>query len=394
MSLRILHYYSLLSFFIMNSSYAQSNFKVTFIIKSLPDSHQNSDIFITGNFNNWQPNECLIKSGNEITLDNIKEGVLEYKFTRGDWHTLECTKTGVLGPPRQVDINKDTTIHITIAGWRDDFPSSTASPQVHLLDSSFYIPQLDTHRSIWIYLPEDYHRNEQRYPVLYMHDGQHLFDEATSQGRIGPLEWRVDETIDAHKYSAIVVAVAHADDKTVRQNEYFFSPNSNFPSPKGSQYLDFIVNTLKPYIDKKYRTLSDKEHTAMAGSSVAGLLTLYAGLHYPRIFGSLGIFSPSIWLDEGQVQKTIMKMENNADILTQKYYFYGGGNENRKKPGGSTVKMSKDVLFISDLLKNKSHPEIEVSIYAQGKHGAWYWSKAFPAFYDWWQRNLQQINNK
>ncbi|MFE7085499.1 alpha/beta hydrolase [Sphingobacterium spiritivorum] len=377
-------------------AFSQSKYQVIIEVKSTPATHRHSPLYITGNFNGWNPKLHMLDtlpSGttplhSRILLPEVKAGLLEFKFTRGDWQTLESTAIGTLTAPRNVMIQKDTVIRIDIAGWRDDFPASTASPQVHLLDSAFYIPQLAVKRAVWIYLPKDYATSDKKYPVLYMHDGQDLFDEATSQGRIGPLEWGVDEAIDRHRQSAIVVAVAHAESKEDRQNEYFVSPNSRFPNPQGAGYLKFIVHTLKPYIDSHYRTMPDKKHTAMAGSSVGGLLTLYAGLSYPDVFGSLGVFSPSIWLDEGQVQKTITRIGHNAAISDQHYYFYGGGNENRIKPDGSTVTMNTDVLQITDMLREKNHPQLEISINPEGRHGAWYWHKAFPAFYDWWQAKL------
>lgn len=390
----------LLAMVLSANVYSQSGYTVTIEVNSNSNTHQENIWYITGNFNAWDPRSTHLGDASEgnslqrrVILRNIKEGLMEFKFTRGTWQTLECTDNGTLTAPRQALIRSDTTLKVDIRGWRDDFPTSTASKQVHQLDSAFYIPQLDVYRPIWIYLPEDYHRSQNRYPVIYMHDGQDLFDEATSKGRIGPLEWGVDETIDEHNNSAIVVAVAHAGDKDERQNEYFVSPNKNFPTPLGKQYIDFIVNTLKPYIDNNYNTLPDRENTSMVGSSVAGLLTLYAGLSYPDIFGTLGVFSPSIWLDEGQIQERIANINYDNRISSQQYYFYAGGNENRAKPDGTTVKMNADVIMITELLKEKSNPIMEININPEGKHGAWYWAKAFPDFYNWWQKQLKSHSN-
>jgi len=380
--------------FLIQPSSAQSTFKVTIQVGKLPASHADSEIYVTGSFNGWNPKQRHVNKtedtglGGDVVLEGVKAGLLEFKFTRGDWQSLECTAMGTLVAPRRAIIHQDTVIQVDINGWRDDFPASTASPQVHLLDSAFYIRQLGVHRPVWIYLPKDYAYSETRYPVIYMHDGQDLFDESTSQGRIGPLEWGVDEAIDLHSVPAIVVAVAHAESKDDRQNEYFVSPNTRFPNAQGADYLDFIVKDLKPYIDSHYRTLPDKRHTAMAGSSVGGLLSFYGGLRYPDIFGSLGVFSPSVWLDEGHIQEVIAQLTPSSARAGQRYYFYAGGNENRVKPDGSTVTMHKDVLQVTDMLKEKSNPHITISINPEGRHGAWYWHQAFPAFYDWWQRPL------
>ncbi|WP_231388279.1 alpha/beta hydrolase [Sphingobacterium hungaricum] len=386
----------ILVFFTNNiSSFAQNLFTVTINIRNNANTnHTGEQFYITGNFNNWLPKQILVgefpavNESKQVVIENVKAGLFEFKFTRGDWKTLASTTKGNLEGPLKTIISQDTTLNATVDGWRDDFPASTLSPQVHVLDSAFYLPELDVNRRVWIYLPKDYANSKKRYPVLYMHDGQDLFDEATSKGRIGPLEWSVDETIDASSHDAIVVAIAHAEDIKQRQDEYFIKPNINFPNPKGEQYLASIVNTLKPYVDKNYRTLPDKKHTAMAGSSVGGLLTFYAGLLYPETFANLGILSPSIWLDEGNIANTIHNVQDKKSIKKQAYYFYGGGNESRIKPDSSVVKMHSDIRLITSELEKNIHPTIEISINPEGRHGAWYWQKAFPEFFEWWQKRI------
>ncbi|MBX3255448.1 MAG: alpha/beta hydrolase [Chitinophagaceae bacterium] len=371
----------------LQMAYAQHT--VTIEITQLPDKHAGAPVFITGNFNKWIPAEAALQmqrnsSGQyTIALKNIKAGLLEFKFNRGNWQKLECTAEGRLINPKQVIISSDTVISTVIHGWRDDYPVSTALPQVQLLDSAFFIPHLNVYRGIWIYLPEDYNNSGKKYPVLYMHDGQDLFDEATSEGRIGPVEWGVDETIERSGKDCIVVAINHAADKNRRIREYFVHPNTQYDTVYGKDYLRFIVETLKPYIDKHYRTLPGKATTFMAGSSMGGLLTLYAGLLYPDTFGALGVFSPSVWLDEGNSYKEIAAIKPGKVYKTQRYYFYGGGNENRMKPDGSFVEMSADVNLVIDALQKKIRPEIKRAVNPEGRHGQWYWGLAFPGFYEW-----------
>lgn len=372
--------------FVCTTTYAQYQVKV--VVTKKPKTHHNEQIFVTGAFNKWAPGDETSKiaidekKASVFTINNVKQGLLEFKYTRGNWPSLESTKDGRLVAPRKAIINRDTTIYTEIEGWRDDFPSSTASKNVHLLSEAFDIPQLGLKRKIWIYLPEGYERNKTNYPVLYMHDGQDIFDEATSQGRIGPLEWAVDETIDAAKQKCIVVAIAHAEDKQKRLQEYFYYDNDENKNVEGKKYLDFVVNNLKPYIDKNYRTKADRKNTFMAGSSMGGLISLYAGLNYPEVFGALGILSPSIWQDNGNANKEIAAKLNDPAIKTQRYFFYGGGNENRAKPTGGFVRMNDDVNKALAELK-PSGAEIEVLINPEGRHGAWYWQSAFRTFYQW-----------
>lgn len=384
MALSRLFYLPLL--FVCTTTYAQYTVKV--VVTKRPKNHQHEQIYVTGAFNKWAPGDEASKIAADenrafaYTITNVKAGLLEFKYTRGHWPSLESTKDGRLVAPRKAIINRDTTIYTEIEGWRDDFPSSTASKNVHLLSEAFDIPQLGLKRKIWIYLPEGYESGKTSYPVLYMHDGQDLFDEATSQGRIGPLEWAVDETIDAAKKKCIVVAIAHDDDKQKRLQEYFYYDNDENKNVEGKKYLDFVVNTLKPYIDKNYRTKTDRRNTFMAGSSMGGLISLYAGLNYPEVFGALGILSPSIWQDNGNANKEIAAKLNIPEVKTQRYFFYGGGNENRAKPNGGFVKMNDDVnRAIAEL--EPSGAEIKVLINPEGRHGAWYWQSAFRAFYQW-----------
>ncbi len=369
-------------------SSAKAQFKVLIELTGKPKSHASDQVYLTGAFNRWEPGHAAYKmpassdGKSRFLLQDIKPGLLEFKFTRGNWQSLESTPEGRLEAPRRAIIHGDTTIRVKIEGWRDDFPASTASPQVHLLSKDFYVPQLELHRKIWIYLPADYQHSGKKYPVIYMHDGQDLFDEATSQGRIGPLEWGVDETIDAAARKCIVVAIEHDEDKQKRVQEYFYHNNPDQGDAQGKLHLDFIVQTLKPYIDQHYRTLTDKKNTYMAGSSMGGLITFYAGLNYPDVFGTLGVLSPSIWLDHGNINKEIAERLKEKGISEQRYFFYGGSNENRTKPDGSFVKMNDDIERAVAEFK-ASGAEIKVSIHPEGRHGAWYWRSAFKEFYQW-----------
>lgn len=371
---------------------------LTVNVVGLPPSHTDARIYLTGNFNSWNPADDSLRlekhadgsHGISVLLEDVPSDRLEFKFTRGSWQTSECTADGRLVGPRLAKLDRDTTIVCRIDGWRDDFAASTASSNVHLLDSAFYIPQLDRRRKIWIYLPESYETSGKRYPVLYMHDGQHLFDEATSQGRIGPIEWGVDEVIDVAPEKCIVVAINHQADYADRVPESYFRPNADYPAVEGPQYLAFIAETLKPYVDTHYRTLPDKEHTGLAGSSLGGLITLYGGLVYPDIFGALGVFSPSIWLDHGNIENELATLTNGENIHTQRYYFYAGTSEIRRKPDGTFVNMHADAQRAIDLLQKAADPEIEVSVREEGRHGALYWREAFPAFYQWFIAGSQK----
>ena len=303
-----------------------AQYKVTFVIDKLPPYQKPSDkIYLVGNFNNWNPHDekfqlKVINGKAGITIELVK-GMYEYKFTEGSWESVESLDKAISTANRNIVVGNDTTIHVEVAHWADHFPKkerhSTASKNVHIVDESFYIPQLDRHRRVWIYLPESYGTSKKKYPVLYMNDGQNVFDEATSAYG----EWGVDEALDSlgkqHK-EIIVIAVDNGADK--RLNEYSPYDMEKYGKGEGDQYVDFLVQTLKPYIDKHYRSKKDEKNTFIAGSSMGGLISFYAILKYPKIFGAAGVFSPAFWItpqlkniNPGQAKK-----------VKGKIYFYAG----------------------------------------------------------------------
>ncbi len=162
-------------------------------------------------------------------------------------------------------------------------------------------PQLHNQRSILVYLPPSYHHSNRRYPVLYMHDGQNLFDNVTSYAG----EWGVDETLEKLSHEegleAIVVGIPNMGE--MRMDEYSPFKDAELGGGLGNLYLAFVVNTLKPIIDRDFRTLPGKRYTGMIGSSMGGLISLYAFFRYPDFFGFAGAMSPSFWVARGAIFK-------------------------------------------------------------------------------------------
>lgn len=171
---------------------------------------------------------------------------------------------------------------------------STAGKTVHVLSPPLAIPGLDRNRTIRIYLPPGYGDSRKRYRVLYMFDAQNLFDDATSF--VG--EWGVDESLDALAKSdgieLIVVGIDHGDDKRISELRPWAHPR--FGKAEGDEFLDFVVGTVKPFIDRNYRTRTGRKDTGIAGSSLGGLMAHYAAVRHPGVFGRVGIFSPSYWI--------------------------------------------------------------------------------------------------
>lgn len=199
-------------------------------------------------------------------------------------------------------------------------PASTAGPQVSQLPQPLTIAGLNRPRVVRLYLPPSYAGAPQRrYPVIYMHDGQNLFDHATAYAG----EWEVDETLNAlaksHGFEAIVVGIDNGGER--RMNELLPWPHPRFPVAEGDAYLDFIVKTVKPLIDRDYRSQPEREHTAVIGSSMGGLISHYAIQRHPEVFSKAGVSSPSYWIAP--------RMLENARIQAlpadTRLYLYAGG---------------------------------------------------------------------
>ena len=362
-----------------------SQFKLTIVLNAIPASHTGDSIFIAGNFNEWNPGNAdyqFLPKDNipVIELKGLNTGTYEFKFTRGNWSKVEALAGGADVANHAIKLISDTTISYSIAGWADDFAAlskvHTASPNVQVLDTAFVIPQLNRHRRIWIYLPPSYRKSKKHYPVIYMQDGQNIFDEHTSAYG----EWGVDECLDSliakGRSSCIVVGIDNGGETRMNEyNPYEFTWKDSVTSktflPEGDEYLAFISNTLKPFMDKHYRTLPSRENTIIAGSSMGGLISYYALLKYPKVFGNAGIFSPAFWMASGIDNLT----DSLGGKLDAKVFFYMGdaeGKEDVEKMNGIVEKIGKNS---SAMITSVIDPE--------GKHNEQAWRKWFAEFYKW-----------
>ncbi|MCE3282774.1 MAG: alpha-dextrin endo,6-alpha-glucosidase [Chitinophagaceae bacterium] len=334
-------------------------------------------IYVAGNFNNWAARDEMFKlkplgTRLSILLKDIPAGMYAFKFTRGDWSKVETTGDGRDIADRIVEVKGDMTVEFAIEGWKDDYPDKpkpyTASPQVKIIDTAFNIPQLDRKRRVWVYLPKGYLTAKTTYPVLYMHDGQNLFNEQTAP--FG--EWGVDEAMDSMQKltgkEMIVVGIDHGGDK--RMSEYNPYDHKQYGKGEGDKYLEFLATTLKPYIDQKYRTKQDAANTHIAGSSMGGLISLYAVVKYPQVFGSAGVFSPAFW-----TAPDLFSAVEKVDWSTTrpKVYFYAGAKE------GTT--MVPDMKRMVTIVEGKKGANVVSVVNPLGQHNEPAWRKQFPNFF-------------
>ncbi|HEY7637321.1 MAG TPA: alpha/beta hydrolase-fold protein [Gemmatimonadales bacterium] len=156
----------------------------------------------------------------------------------------------------------------------------------------FFSPQLDNRRDILVRLPPSYGRNNRRFPVLYLQDGQNLFDSATSYAG----DWGLHRVVTAaarRGLEAILVGIPNMGIERLEEYSPFADPNDG--GGQGDRYLDFIVQTVKPTIDREFRTRPAPAHTGIAGSSMGALISLYGFFREPSAFGFAGVLSPSLW---------------------------------------------------------------------------------------------------
>ena len=239
---------------------------------------------------------------------------------------------------------------------------STALPGVSLLGEPLAMPGLERKRQLRLYLPPGYATSKKRYPVLYMHDGQNLFDNATAYAG----EWKVDETLDTlareGKLEMIVVGIDNGQEK--RMTELNAWDNERIGKGEGRAYTDFIVKTVKPMIDKQYRTLPGREHTAIMGSSMGGLASHYALVQYPQVFSKAGVFSPAYWTAQPSFDFVAAKpVPKDARV-----FLLMGEKEGPQ--------MNADVKRMAEVVKKTGHPAANtvLKIVPGAEHNEAFWA--------------------
>ncbi len=358
--------------------------QLTLRVTALPtNTPAGAKIYAAGNFNNWNAADAAAvmaqqQDGTLLLTLNPAVGTVEFKLTRGGWPTVEGNAAGAFRPNRTVAYDgKAKTVDMSVLSWEDlgggNPTGSTAAANVFLLDDDFALPQLNRKRRVWVYLPPDYQTAAaKRYPVLYMHDAQNLFDARLSFSG----EWQVDESLnDLFKkgdYGCIVVGVDNGGGS--RLNEYSPWVNARYGGGEGDEYAEFLVKTLKPYVDANYRTLTGRQSTGIMGSSMGGLISMYAFAEYQDVFSKAGVFSPAFWFAaDAPAQHVKANLKEGAGRI----YFLAGG--------GEPAYVADDARKVAAALQTAgfSDSEILTKVPADGQHSEWFWAREFPEAYRW-----------
>lgn len=283
---------------------------------------------------------------------------VEFQVTHGSYDKNALYTYGKYAAPKvPFVLKKDTTIEIHPYNWNDFFNHSIRG--IIKYYHNFDDPNLRYTRDIKVWLPPSYYKSpNKRYPVLYAHDGQNIF----APGSIYNGEWRMDETADSLMRLGkieefIIVGIDNTKD---RWEEYS-------GTPEGMAYINFIIHNLKPFIDTHFRTKTDRNNTAVIGSSMGGLISFYMAWLHPEVFGKAACLSSGFAYDDGHI---VDKVASSAKKLPGTKLYLDCGDQNIDKvflPDNNRM----------DNLLVKKHPEIKLKyeVFPGATHNEYAWAK-------------------
>ncbi|NML67247.1 alpha/beta hydrolase [Hymenobacter sp. RP-2-7] len=361
---------------------------LTLRLTSVPASTPaGATIYLTGSCNGWTTDDPAYALAHHPADGSYSltlppgTGTLEYKFCRGTWATIETDADNRALPNRRYLYQaRRRTLRLQVLNWEDEGGAipprpHSAAPNVHILAESFIMPPLRRPRRVWLYLPPDYHTSERRYPVLYLQDGQNVFDQYTSFAG----EWGVDETLNALHAEGrdlggcLVVAVDNGGPRRLDEYSPWRNPRSR-RGGEGEQYVDFLVHTLKPYLDKHFRTRPEPASTGIMGSSMGALISVFAAARHPEVFGRVGVFSPAFWFAGQSLLAFLVQHPPRADA---RFYFLSGTRE-----GPTMVPL---MAAVREALHEAGLPlgQLAFQVLPDGQHAEWFWKREFAAAYTW-----------
>lgn len=280
--------------FITGLIYSQQDLakvKIQVISKNLDSS---DEVYIVGNkieLGKWQPDVIKLERDSTIWSKTFEFEIgtkLEFKFTKGTWGTEALNNDGEIPSNNIVNITQDTTLTYTIYYWNKESAKSNFYGQI--TGKVEYHKQMEYTglfpRDIIVWLPPNYDKSiSEKYPVLYMHDGQNLFDPSTCLTKI---DWQIDEAADSlikkdEIKPMIIVGIYNTQQRSLEYS----------PGPISDIYKHFVVDKLKPFIDSTYRTIPNRENTFVGGSSSGGTISFMLLWEYPDIFSKAACFSPA-----------------------------------------------------------------------------------------------------
>ena len=239
------------------------------------------------------------------------------------------------------------------------------------------IPNLsgDAQRRVYLYLPDSYAKEpDKRYPVMYMFDGHNVFfDSDATYGK----SWGMKKYMDSAKKQLIIVAVECNHDGNSRLEEYspvnFDNATLGRIKGRGRAYMNWLVGTLKPFIDENFRTLQDRTNTIICGSSMGGLMALYGATVYNHVFQRAACLSPSLWVSPGKILELVAKAHIRRDTCIYMDY---GSEEMFNHAANAEALISTSHLLLTKRVN------LALRIVPGGSHCEASWEKQIPVFID------------
>lgn len=354
---------------------------VNFEITVPPETPPDQTLYLSGDaseMGTWDAAGVPLHRGDDghyrATVDLLSGIPHKFKVTRGTWGTVERGAGGVEIPDHTFTGDGSTIVESAVLTWVDQgksIPGKVTLTGLFRLHKKFESKLLNNSRTIIVYLPPDYETDLNRhYPVLYMQDGQNLFDSSTA---FAGIEWQVDETaqrlITEKKIEpVIIVGIYNTPNRTAE-----FTPFDKTPAGAdglGALYGRFVVEEVKPMIDRTYRTKPDRDHTAIAGSSMGGLITLAIAHDHPDIFSAVAVLDP--WLRDSQ-HALLDTWKDDAWMKGMRFYADMGTEGGPEYPGTTELQdlNSLTQLFDSGGLKKGTDYISSVVDGAQHNEAAW-----------------------
>lgn len=332
-----------------------SQIKIELIVISLlPEDEK---VFIAGNkpeFGKWNPGKISLNKINDSTWTNVFEfninETIEFKFTKGSWEEEAQDDSGKIFENKTIKVSTDTALIFKIDHWGNNRSITAGQITGNVRYHKNFVGRSVLPRDIIVWLPPGYDSLPDRfYPVLYMNDGQNIFDPATSS--LG-IDWQIDETADSliKAKSIQEIMIVGIYNTPLRGVEYH---NTKL----GSKYLNFIIEELKPFIDETYRTLPDHKNTSIGGSSSGGLSSMIMLWEHSDVFSKAACFSPAIKIDKIDYVTPIKNYTRARKNIKLFIYNGGIGLEEKLQPGIDEMLNvlkekgfveNKDILFIKD----------------------------------------------
>jgi predicted alpha/beta superfamily hydrolase len=358
---------------------ASQSTQTTITLKLIsPDLADTTKVFIAGNrqeLGNWNPAvERMGNVGNHTWIKQIKTATpasIEYKFTLGSWDRQAADANGNEYHNFEIMAKRDTTISHNIYFWTN--PQQKKIIESKVTGNVWYHRQLSGSgilpRDIVVWLPPDYSSEKTKhYPVVYMHDGQNIFDRATSSFGV---DWQIDESADSLiknniTESFIVVGIYNTSNRT---SEYT-------PGKEGTEYMKFVTKKLKPFIDSAYRTKPDRKNTIVGGSSAGGIISFMLVWEYPQVFSKAICMSPAFKIENIDYVKTVIASKPRKNVF---FYIDNGGI-------GLETKLQPGVDEMLAALKQKGYKQGKNYNYVvdpNAKHVESDWAKRFPLAIKW-----------